>query len=206
MKKENLPVVIAIALPILLILVVAIFAYVPKSAQKLAYNFVFLEQSASYARAGNECVVFKNTYTVENNAIKLTPLKQPLLTDTAGRPMSAIDKEIAIKARYGCYTDSPFLEREAPKLYLYNADVDAVEEITFEQASKLQVVGQRTSPDGYTVGYKYVSNGIFELFGSNGNNSGMYATKRDINVPLNLASEGYYNNSEIDFLAWVAKN
>ncbi len=94
---------------------------------------------------------------------------------------------------------------DAPKLYMYDVKTDTSHEISFEEAKKLTLDPGPSSPDGYSVGYLYNHDGIFELFGSNGNNSGFFITKGNGKKKItSLSGDRYYSyQGNFKLIGWV---
>ena len=57
---------------------------------------------------------------------------------------------------------------------------------------------------GYTVAYDYSHDGIFELFGSNSNNNGLFISKGTGKKKLGgLAGNRYWHSSNFKLIGWV---
>lgn len=92
---------------------------------------------------------------------------------------------------------------EAPTLYRYDIQTNAARQISFYDAANLSLDPGPTSPDGYTVSYSYSHDGIFELFGSNGNNSGYYVANSTGKKRLGGLTIGRYGDGGFTFIGWV---
>ncbi len=94
-----------------------------------------------------------------------------------------------------------------PPLYLYDVKNNSSHQITLDEAKKYNLDPGPSSPDGYNVGYGYSSSGIFELFGSNGNNSGYYISKNNSKKRLgglgNDYRYSYYGSGYFNLIGWV---
>jgi|SRR3989344_6461762 len=122
---------------------------------------------------------YSNTYIVENNHVLLSPL--PTTT--------------GIK-----------YQSDNPPLFLYDVKTDSTHQIDWSEAKNLLIDAGPSSPDGYIVKYQYSNDGIFELFGSNGNQNGYVISKGNGSKKLNgLNSNGYsyYNSGNFKFIGWI---
>ena len=91
-----------------------------------------------------------------------------------------------------------------PKFYRYSFESGTQEVLTPEQLSALLM--KETSSEGYIVSRQYNNNGIFELFGSRGNNNSVFVQKgnatRKVDLPpVQNPYGGYYN--EFYFVGWI---
>ena len=148
MKAKNIPILIGIALPFLFIIIIAAMVYLPSISVKPQYNFLYTS-SETRVRFDGEMSIY--SYGVREG--KLVTKQNPKR-----------------------YPEQVLLD-EKPTLYVYDVKANASREISFDEAQKLSLDAGPTSPDGYTVTYKYGHNGIFELFGSDTNKNGYFITK-----------------------------
>jgi len=91
---------------------------------------------------------------------------------------------------------------QLPKLYLYDVKAGASHEVSFAEVQKLTLDPGPSSPDGYSVNYDYSHSGIFELFGSRGDDSGYYISKGNGKKRLGGLSTDRYNNN-FKLIGWV---
>lgn len=212
MKKENLPVIIAIALPVLLILAVAAFAYLPNAGAKPGYNFLYVQNMWPYAYSyqGSECTIYKNYYEIENNHLSRkpfasatsTPMNMDVNSSAYGR--FPVEKVLSPDPASYCSGYSRVVRKDAPDVYIYEAATDSARLIPYDEASKLTLVDGVFSPDGYTVGSSYSSSGFLEIFGGD-NNYGIYAMKKNYKVKISIPQSENYGYGNFGFLAWVGK-
>ncbi len=214
MKKENLPVIIAIALPILLVLVVAASLYFPGVNARPQYGFLYAQASWPYAYSshGNECTIYANYYEIDG-----THLAKKKFTSATSTPKDmnyypdANYKAPPVPSMpampYGdptsyCYGYARVLNKDAPDLYMYDAVADESKLISYEDAAKLTLVEGVISPDGYTVSNMYQSSGFFDMFGGN-DGYGVYATRKNYRVKLSVPQLNAYGGDDLGFIAWV---
>jgi hypothetical protein len=172
--KKNLPLIIGIALPLIFIALVSFAIFIPQLGVKPKHNFVYTTSERYYAYDR----VYQNTYTVRDNKIVLSALAVPVATKTP--------------------------EQIAPPLYLYDVTSQTSHQISFEEAKKYTVDQGPSSPDGYIISYAYNNQGIFEIFGSNGNNSGYVISKGNAKKNLNgLVRDQYWGSNELKVIGWV---
>jgi hypothetical protein len=144
MKKQHLPLIVGIALPIVFIIIMALVIYLPNISITPAYNFIYSDESG-YDYGYSQ---YQWSYSVQNKKIVVS---ENIIKNS----------NIAYKADY-------------PKLYLYDVHNNTSHEISIDEASKYAVDPGPSSPDGYTIKYEYSNNGIFDLFGSSYGDSGYY--------------------------------
>ncbi len=122
---------------------------------------------------------YKNTFAIENNHIVLQP--------------------VSIRAGE-TYVGT------MPTLYLYDVKANNSHQISFDEAKNLTLDAGPSSPDGYTIKYQYNNEGIFELFGSNGNNDrGYFVTKNNGAKKLTgfPATDYYWSDGSLKFIGWI---
>ncbi|MES2436620.1 MAG: hypothetical protein V4519_01295 [Patescibacteria group bacterium] len=176
--KKNLPLIVGLALPFVFILLIAVVVYLPNVFIKPQHDFLYtMADRNNY----NYNTVYKNTYAIENGGLVQRPVELPKLNEN--------DTRVII---------------DAPKLYRYNVKDSTNKEISFTEAQSLKIDVGPSSPDGYIVAYRYNHNGVFELFGSNGNNSGYFISKGKGGKKLiGLDSAGYYYENNFTLLGWI---
>jgi len=188
MTKNNLPIIIGIALPIVFILIISIVIFGPSVFVKPQHNFIYTIDDG-YNRYNN--TEYSNTYAVENNHIVLVPpgaSQKHILEQLLQVPVSETET-------YTPYT---------PILYEYDVKTNSSHQINFDEAKNLIVDPGPSSPDGYTVEYEYRNDGIFGLFGSSGNSSGFFISKNNGKRKLNaLGSDVYWNQGNFKLIGWV---
>lgn len=173
--KKNLPLIIGLALPVLFIIIISAIVFTPNVFIKPAHDFIYSNETNYY-----NPYQYQLTYVVENE--KITTSKIPVNTDF---------KE-------------PTNRQVSPTLYIYNVKDDSTHQITLEEAQKYTLDPGPTSADGYVVAYNYGHYGLFELFGSNGNNNAWYVTKGTGKKRLNgLTTDRYYGSGNFKFIGWI---
>lgn len=172
--KNNLPLIVGIALPLAFIAVISAIVYLPSNFVNPKHNFIYTE---------NAYGAYKNDVVVVGDKIAIRP------SDYV-KSMNGID-------------DLDYLENN-PKIYLYDFSNESSHEITLEEAQQYLVERGPSSPDGYTIEMSYGHNGIFELFGSYDNNSGHFISSKDgSKKKLNgiATNVGYYG--DLNVVAWI---
>lgn len=193
MKKEtlrqNLPAIIAISLPVLLVLVIALLTMLPNLGPKPKYDFLFVKQPTRSHYEASACVVYSHYYDTEGGKL----VKKPYTVTVFDK------KEVAEP----CYGYNQIKQEEVPELYIYRTLHGTVYPISFEQASALQTQGETVSPDGYMVTKRMVNRGILELFG--GNNDGIFISKKNQHIKITIGDpevSSYYGD-EFNFITWT---
>ncbi|MCF7865127.1 MAG: hypothetical protein K9M11_01290 [Candidatus Pacebacteria bacterium] len=193
MKKEtlrqNLPAIIAISLPILLVLIIGFLSILPSLGPKPKYDFLFIKETSRSQYINNSCVAYSSYYDIENGFL----VKKPYIN-------SIFDKREVAEP---CYGYSRVVQQEVPELFVYRTAEDTVYPISFEAATKLEVKGKTLSPDGFSVSKRIVNRGILELFG--GANGGVYISKKNTYMKTSIEDSNdvsYYDNN-FNFLTWI---
>jgi len=192
-KKENLPVISALVLPVVLILAVAVFAYFSNKGAGSAYDFLYVDAARPYPSYQNgQCITYSEYYEIDGSQLIERP--GPVAVPEPGSAVPAA-------APY-CSGYTQVVKKDAPDLYLYNHSDGSSKEISYADATKLDLVDGQVSPDGYTVGGGYQSSGIFDIFGG-GDSYAIYASTKEKSVRLSIPEGGMYNEDEFGFIAWV---
>lgn len=176
MNKKNLPIIIALALPILFVVIITGVLFVPTLSLKPSYNFIYSSNNGYYP-------YYMNIYKV-NDQKQVTMEPNPSYNATNS---------------YG-YNDS----QNAPNLYMYDIITNTVKQITLEEAQRYVVDPGPSSPDGYQVNYNYNNNGIFEIFGGGSRRSGYVISKGSASKALPaMVGDAYYGS--YTFIGWIIK-
>lgn len=194
MKKEtlrqNLPAIIAISLPVLLVIVIGLLSILPSFGPKPAYDFIFARDLSSYHSSGSACTTYKNYYVIDNGVLTESPYQ-----------ISVFDSQ---KTAEPCYGYSSIIAKDAPDLFVYKTATDTVSPISLEEASKLRAISGNLSPDGYSVSKRMMDRGIFELFGG-ANDSGVYISQKNryIRTSIDPANNGSYYDNDFNLITWI---
>lgn len=122
--KENLALIAALAVPVLMIILVALAIYVPRSWAKPQYDFIYTTEYNYYYRFS----VINGSLVIDQTPDPSVPSPEPI-----SRPVK-----------------DPF-ETIVPKVFLHHTDTDTNEEITLDRAKALKLIGDQKSPDGFEV-------------------------------------------------------
>jgi len=176
MNTKNLPLIVGISLPIIFIILISAIVFIPSLSMKPQYDFIYSTEDSSYGYSQN----YKNTYIVTGGRIAVQALPA--------------DKDI-----------DPAYKGDSPALYLYDIKNNSSHKISFEEATKYALDQGPSSPDGYTVKYEYNNDGIFGLFGSNGDGSGYFIEKSGSKKELTGMSDatGTYYQGRFKLIGWI---
>ena len=180
MKTKHLPLIIGISLPIIFIIIVSIIIFTPSLSIKPQHNFIY----TVYDNYGyNQKYI--NIYTISK--------EQQIIVETNPLPELPIPKDVIYK-------------KDLAPLYLYDVKTDTSHQITLEEAQKYIIDPGPSSIDGYTVKYEYNNDGIFEIFGPNGNSNGYFMEKGNARKELtglaNTDRYSYYPGN-FKFIGWI---
>jgi hypothetical protein len=181
--KNNFVVLLAFILPILLIIVVALSAYLPSLFLSTKYNFVY-----------TSCFDGKNYYSYDCNSYlkNLYSVVDDKLVINSSNPIQKLNEEVI-----PTYTD---------RIFLHDTEKNESREITLNEAKTLTLNNLLTSPDGVTVsGYYSRSGGEFFLFDGGHSSYGYYLMKGRSKTKLNLinSTDQYYYQNNFQFVGWV---
>ncbi len=187
--RRNLPAIIAISLPILLVVVIAVLTNLPNLGPKPQYDFFFTKDSARSSYQSNSCTVYSNYFVIENGRIA----KKPYV-------ISVFDNKAIAEP---CSGYAQVSTKELPELFMYDTSSGVVSSVSFDDAIRENVKGETISPDGYSVSKRILNRGILELFG--GDNSGVFISKKNqhIKVPIDQLGSDLYYRDDFNFIAWI---
>lgn len=178
-KQNKWPLIIALCIPVLMIILVAAFVYLPGLGKRPMYNFLYMSGDNSYYYdyyGGRE-------YQVSGEKLVYSP--RPIPTPFPGSNVPVIVPDNA-----------------KPKFYVYNVATKEASEVTFQEASTYTLDSSNVSSDGYKIEQGNYRGGDF-IFGAGGSDYGSWFLKghnRSIKLNLKLSGRDYYN---FQFLGWI---
>jgi hypothetical protein len=196
--KENLPIIVGLSIPVVMVLVIAgviygqqMFSSVPAPTQNFVYalgNTVIGVPLYGYAPSmpGEPCA--KEYYRVASGTIKKFP------TDP--------------KERDAAFCKGAYPEQSEPMFFVYDVVTKKNTQLTFEEASKLVINNVIKSKDGYeyTQNVNRGDSGIFGLFGGgNYDYNARYLKNGSHYEKINLQLPERYSYGGDVFLGWVAQ-
>lgn len=182
--KKNFALLLAFALPILLIVFVALSAYVPSLFISTQYNFVYVActDNTNYYRCDN---YLQKRYAVVDGNIVINAVDPQQDSDNDGIP--------------------DIQENYTARIFLHDTEKNESREISLENAQALTLHPLLTSPDGVTVSSNYDRGADFYFLFSGGSSYGYYLTKGNSRSKLNLINDEnrYYYRDNFQFLGWL---
>ena len=192
--QRNLPVILAISLPVALVLFVALLAFIPNLGPKPEYDFLYTKTQARTMLTPNAgCEVYANYYSIDQNQLTEKPFD-----------ISVFESRDTTDP---CYGHTSVVQKDAPQLFIYKIKEDKSEQISFNDAQKLTLQGTLSSPDGFEVQKRIINNGgILDIFGAR-NEGGVYTSRKNSYIKLNFPEQesSYYDN-DFSFISWVSQN
>ncbi len=179
--KKNFALVLAFALPVVLIVSIALSTHLPALFLSTKYDFVYTSCTDSTGRYSYRCYDYlQERYSVVNGRIVVTP--NSLVENS--------DKN---------YKNKGYIVR----IFLHDTKKNESQEITLEKAQTFLLNKLLTSPDGVTISSDYNRETTFSfLFGSSISYDGYYLTKGKRKKKLNLInSDTLYQSFQL--LGWV---
>ena len=185
MKKEHLPLVIGLSIPVLLVVVLAAIIYVPRLYLKPQFDFVYA--TGSYPSYVDREGKIRVDYTVVNDRLVKMTVPVEISSDPQDRYYYSL--------------------RESTPPIFYHYDVSEQKNIPLSEAEvvALHLNPAQEAPDGFKIGYGRDSDDIFESIFGGRDYSERVLTKGSVSIPLNLVKPGeQYYSSDFDFIGWVA--
>lgn len=184
--KRNYALVLAFSLPLLLIIIVALNAYLPSLYLSTDYNFIYstcTDNSGSYSYRCNKYL--QKRYVVLNDRLVLNNVDPKLDSDNDGIP--------------------DINENYTTRIFLHDTEKNESREITLEEAQVVKLSGLISSPDGVTISNNYERGAEFFPFFDSGSSYGYYLTKGKSKKKLNLINpgDGYYYGDDFQFIGWT---
>jgi hypothetical protein len=184
-NKKNLPLIIAVCIPVLMIILVAAFVYFPGIGKYPKQNFLYLTSSNGIYYNGN--YENGNRYEVSNNHLVEIPKPTPS-NDIPGQEFPPY-KIVPDNAKF--------------RFYLYNVTEKTATELTFEEAQKYSLDSSSMSEDGYMVSQGNYRGGDFIFGGGGAGDYSWYIRGHNRSFKLNLKLSGSSYYGDIQFLGWV---
>ncbi len=177
MNRKNLPLIIAISLPFVMIAIVAAIVYLPGISANPQHNFI-------YASGG----YYEPVYVVEQGKL----IKRDIVIPTS------------TYERFPKYPDPATQEEEV--LFLHDVKANVSTRISFEDAEKLKLSNETISPDGYQVQDNYGNGGFAPFFfGGSRDYNAKYIVGHRSAEKLNITSitPNPYSYNPYRFIGWV---
>ena len=165
LNKKNLPLIIALCIPVLMIILVAGFIYLPGIGKKPTHNFLYITGNDSTYESQGVQYLIRDGYLVKNQLPTTTPPAYPY---------------------------PPKISTGDASFYVYDVTKNISFEITFEQARKYKLDPSNKSSDGYVL--ERGQGGDFPFGGSSDYNSWFIkGYNRSVKLNLKLVGVGYYD-------------
>ncbi len=181
--KKNISLIIGLAIPIVLVVVIALVVYIPQMLLKPAQDFLYVVGQNKYYYS------YGDFYSVINGKLekKFVPFPSP----------KTPEEKILYQEKY------PIV-----RLFVYNSKDGTSREVVYEEASSFNLSTLSQSSDGFTFAGNggYYNNGIFEIFGSSREPNKFYLKKGNLTKKIELSVgsyDSYYGASQVEFLSWI---
>ncbi len=182
--KSNFAIIFAFLLPVVLIIVVALYAYIPSMSFTTNYDFIYAscENNSPYYYDCNS--LLERNYKVTDGKLVFMPIEANEDLNQNGIP--------------------DIKETPTPRLFFHTVTTNEDREVTLAEAQTFNLSSLLTSPEGVTVSDRYDSGpDFFPFFGGN-SSYGHFLTKGNKWSKLHLVNDtdGYYQNN-FYFIGWV---
>jgi hypothetical protein len=185
--KENLVLVIGLALPVLLITLFFVATVLPKSfGTPPQYELLFTTAKYDYQNKPEYVIDFN----VKNNKLMVKSKKYDENYNNASRLLMAYDAKTEV----------------VREIKIDESKINEGSEILLEETKNMELDTSLISPDGYTLeGPNYNSSGLLGgLFGGGYRNSGFRIKKGNVGYKVPQHQPDYYY-SDLKFIGWVVK-
>lgn len=193
--RKNFALILAFALPIILIVGVAISVYLPSLFISTNYNFIYASCTDNLNSYPYNCNTYlANKYSVVDGKL----IVAPEATTTVIYNQNNVERSISTK-------DSPDYRKYNTRIFLHDTQKNESREITVEEAKLLNLNNLITSPDGASVSSNYNNGSDFFIFGGGRSSFGYFLTKGSGKLKLNLINydDRYYYQNNFQFIGWV---
>ena len=182
--KRNLPIIVAILLPIIVVGGVLLTLYLPSRDINPEYNILYVVNNSANGYYSNEC-----GYLISEGEL--------MREDVPQASSNNIPREITTRIK-------PDVDQ--PKLYVFDVKTEETKELSYNEALELDIIKAGSiSPEGYSVSYTrdYNNSGIFELFGGYSREYGWRFTDGKVSIFKKsvMPDPRYYYNAEV--LGWI---
>ncbi len=189
--KNNIPLIVGLALPVLMIVFVAVSIYLPQMGGGAVpqYDFLYMTQGGGvntppgvekyyYGVEGDKLTRQEVATTMQNPKDPTAPTVVP-----AGKPI------------------------ETAKFYIYDTKQNTSREVTFADAEKLVLDSRMVSQDSFEITQGNNNGSIFtEIFGGNRDYGSWYISGHGKATKLILVSQpGSYGYFDFRFLGWITQ-
>lgn len=184
--KQNITLVLAFSLPILLVMAVALSTYLPSLFLSTNYNFVYSACTDTTGHYYYNCDDYsRNLYTVVDGKLLMHDIDPLMDSDQDG------------------ITD--IKENYVVRLFMHDTKKNESREITTEEAMSFSLNNLLTSPDGVSVSSQYSHGAEFIFIFDGGSSYGYYLMKGKSKSKLNLinSNDRYYYQDNFQFIGWV---
>ena len=201
--KQNIPLYVGLALPVIMIILVTLAIYLPRvlSSAVPQYDFLYMVNTnysgcSSYGVQMGHVVKFENqteqckNWKVVDGSVP-APDTKPAVTGTTPVPVAV--------APYN-------MQPDVVQFFRHNVKTNITTEISFTEATQLNLLSSALSPDGFEVKQRGGSAGIFgDVFGGGSyadyQNRYMVGHGQSVKLDLHKSPDGMYY--EPQFLGWV---
>ncbi len=188
--RQNLTLVLAFTLPLLLIFFITITTYVPSLLLSTQYDFIYVVCDKNLDDYYYNCEEYlAERYSVLNGYL--------------------VQNELDIMADRNADGEPDYISDFSNRIFLHDTETNVSREITLAEVSLLPLSELLTSPDDVTVSSHY-SGGMNGFFPFDGGSSsfGYYLTKgsRQSRLDLINAPNQYYYQYNFRFIGWILPN
>lgn len=179
--KQNTILIIAFALPLLLVLIVAASIYIPSLFLKTEHDFVYATCDAGRYYYGCEGYLNKK-YTITNGRLE----------------KNAIEESIDVSVIKDVPTENDI------RFFMHDTEKNESTEVSFQEAQSYSFDSRVTSPDGVSFKDTYDRGvGVFPFF-YDGSSRYFALSKGNAEKKLNLiVDESSYYRNQLKFIGWV---
>jgi hypothetical protein len=179
--KKNVPLIVGLAIPLLMIIFVAASIYLPALFVKPQFDFIYSTYNYPTYYEQQDQQFVEHTYYVSRG--KLAEKTRPA-DDRYRWPQRS----------------------KKTTFYIYDVETDTNQELTFEQAQVLTLDTGKESPDGFEVTYGRSNGGVFPFaFLPVGDNDKYYLKANNYRKEISVKMESGSSYRNFKFIGWIVE-
>ena len=175
-KKENLPLIIGLSLPVLMVIVLVAVIYIPRLYTKPTYDFIYTVGS----------------YPVYYNSEPQEKIEYMIIDEKLQKDISSLT---VMPKYYADYT---------PNFYRYSVTENRSIPLSDEEVMRLKLDPSKKSPDGFVLNYGVEVDNVFEgIFGEGRDHSQRVLEKGSVSIPISIPSVIGRYSTNVFFVGWI---
>lgn len=185
-KKHDTTLLVALAIPLLMVLFIAASIFIPGLFSHPKYNFIY----GIYNNSGLEPAYRVVNGELVDNSQQMNPVSQSPQFNCVGDCPGNIGTSSPTRYSY-------------TQLYEYNVSTNQSVALTPLQAQQFTLNSNAQSPDGYTIQSGSEGDGSFFFGGDNYNGSDEYIVGHNVSKKIDYTMNASIPNENFYFIGWI---